>query len=323
MPLSKTSSIDLASVRQLVAARAIAGVDNLAIANATPISSIAKLRQKVVSGLVVPVSFTYWLFAFMALLVLFNPAESCAEEQDSYKETYHRAVDYCRGPVPRPMALSSDRRILCFDGWVDDGMDMSLARDLEKNGLFIVRSFGGHAPTTIALSYLLRDRHASVVVYDYCVAACASYFLIASDQTYIIEGSLVAWRPFASGFADCTSLKVSRDQGPKKVQRVPCPGNRFEDIAKHKAVVSAVNRFYSERTVDPVVEPPPDSFRVRRLLKNLYDETGSYPNVAWTLNPRYHAAFKTKILYEAYPKSQQEVDAVVARLHLGRVIYDP
>jgi hypothetical protein len=104
---------------------------------------------------------------------------------------------------------------------------------------------------------------------------------------------------------------------------VPCPGTRFEDIAKHKAVVSEVNRFYSERTVDPAFEPPPDSFRVRRALKNLYDETGVTPNVSWTLNPRYHAAFKTKVSYEGYSKSQEDVDAMVARLHLGRVIYDP
>jgi len=289
----------------------------------TLISSVAKVRQQAVRGLVALVSLTHWPFAFMALLVLLNPDESRAQEQVFDKESYHRVVDYCRGPVPRPMALSSDQRILCFDGWADDGMDLSLARDLGENGLFVVRSFGGHAATAIALSYLLRDRHATVVVYDYCVSACASYFFIASNQTYVIEGSLAAWRNLASGFADCTSLKVPRDQGPKKIQRVPCPDTLVKDIAKHKAVISTVNRFYSERTVNPVFEPPPDSFRVRRALKNLYEETGVYPNVAWTLNPRYHEAFKTKILYEAYPKSQEDVDAMVARLHLGRVIYDP
>jgi hypothetical protein len=193
----------------------------LAIADAIRISSVAKLRRKVVRGVVTPAPLTCWLFTFMALLVLFNPAESRAQEQDSYKETYHRAADYCRGPVPRPMALSSDHRILCFDGWVDDGMDLSSARDLREHGLFVVRSFGGDAATTIALSYLLRDRHATVVVYDYCVSACASCFFIASDQTYVIEGSLVAWRNFANSFADCTSLEVPRDQGPKKSSGCP------------------------------------------------------------------------------------------------------
>jgi len=67
-------------------------------------------------------SFTHWLFAVLALLVLLSPNVSCAEEQASDSEIYHRAVDYCRGPVPRPMALGLDQRLLCFDGWVDEGM---------------------------------------------------------------------------------------------------------------------------------------------------------------------------------------------------------
>jgi hypothetical protein len=295
----------------------------LVIAETIRISSVVKLRPRVLRGRLAPAPFTHWLFAVMALLVLSGPAASQVQEPDSYKETYHRAVDYCRGSAPRPMALSSDRRILCFDGWVDDGMDLSLARELGEYGVFVVRSFGGHAGTAIALSHLLRDRRATVVVYDYCVSACANYFVIASDQTYVIDGTLVAWRNFASGFAECTSLEVPRDQGPKKIRRVPCPGTGFADVAKHKAAVSEVNRFYSQRTVNPEFEPPPDSSHVRRVLKNLYDETGVYPNVAWTLNPRYHTAFKTKIVYEAYPESQEEVDAKAARLHLGRVIYDP
>jgi len=118
-------------------------------------------------------------------------------------------------------------------------------------------------------------------------------------------------------------LEVPRDGGPKKVRLVPCPSTPSNDLDKYKAVLSAMKRFYSERTVESRFEPPPDSFHVRRALKNLYEETGVYPNVAWTLNPRYHEIFKTKIFYEAYPESQEEVDAMVARLHLGRVIYDP
>jgi hypothetical protein len=32
---------------------------------------------------------------------------------------------------------------------------------------------------------------------------------------------------------------------------------------------------------------------------------------------------KTKIVYEAYPESQTEVDELVARFRLRRIIYDP
>lgn len=85
----------------------------------------------------------------------------------------------------------------------------------------------------------------------------------------------------------------------------------------------SVNRFYSERTFGPPFDPPPESLYVRRVLATLYEQTGVNPNVAWTLNPGYHTTFRTKIDYEVYPENQEEVDAIVVRLHLGKVIYDP
>jgi hypothetical protein len=81
---------------------------------------------------------------------------------------------------------------------------------------------------------------------------------------------------------------------------------------------------YAERTIDPFFEFPPESFYIRKILRSLYSETGLYPDVAWSLNPRYYASlFKTKIYYDAYPGSQGEIDDIVARLHLRRVIFDP
>src|SRR6516164_7393163 len=104
-----------------------------------------------------------WLLVFLALLVVFDPCEGRAQQETVDERIYHLAVEYCRGTVPRPMALSSERQILCFDRWVDEVMDLSLARDLIDHGLFVVRSFGGNAATAIALYYALRDRHATVV----------------------------------------------------------------------------------------------------------------------------------------------------------------
>jgi hypothetical protein len=261
--------------------------------------------------------------ALLALVALFDPGESWARQEPPDKGIYHLAAEYCRGAVPRPMSLSSDNRVLCFDGWVDDGMDLRLARELADHGLFVVRSLGGNVTTAIALSDLLRDRHATVVVYDYCLSACASYLLFASNQSYVLKESLVAWRNSVSGLDNCTSLKVPPDGGPKKLQRVPCPDISSENRTKHKAIMVAVNRFYSERTFAPLFDPPPESLHIRRALTNLYKETGVDPNVAWMLNPRYRTAFKTKIEYEAYPENQEEVDAMVARLHLGKILYDP
>ncbi|MBR0964782.1 hypothetical protein JQ554_13615 [Bradyrhizobium diazoefficiens] len=58
---------------------------------------------------------------------------------------------------------------------------------------------------------------------------------------------------------------------------------------------------------------------------NLYRSTGQYPTVLWTWNPRYLGnAIKTKLVYQHYPDSQEEVDGIAKRLGLAyRVIYDP
>ena len=293
--------------------------DCMSSAPLRPVSSTSEARKKT-SGVLSGVMAT---LAFPALLALFNPDVSRARQETSDKDVYHLAAEYCRGTVPRPMSLSSDNRVLCFDGWVDDGMDLRSARELADHGLFVVRSLGGSIATSIALSDLLRDRRATVVIYDYCLSACASYFLVASDQTYVLKDSLVAWRNSVSGLDNCTSLKVPTDGGPKKLQSTTCPDISSEARAKHNAIMFLVNRFYSKRTFGPQFDPPPESLHIRRVLANLYEQTGVNPNVAWMLNPRYHATFKTKIDYEAYPENQEEVDAMVAPLHLGRVIYDP
>src|SRR5690349_15855391 len=134
-----------------------------------------------------------WPLVVSILLALLQPCASRAQDEPVDKEIYHLAVEYCRGTVPRPMALSSDRRILCFDGWVEKDMDVSLARDLGEGGLFVARSLGGDIASAIALSDLLRERAATVVIYDFCLSACADYIFIASHRTYVLKGSLVAW----------------------------------------------------------------------------------------------------------------------------------
>jgi hypothetical protein len=58
-------------------------------------------------------------------------------QSDFDRERYHRAVEYCRGSVSRPMALSPDRQILCLDGDVEKDLNVSPAWSLEENGLFV------------------------------------------------------------------------------------------------------------------------------------------------------------------------------------------
>jgi hypothetical protein len=265
---------------------------------------------------------TRWLLVVLTLGLVHCSGYSRAQ-QDFDRERYYRAVEYCRGNVSRPMALSPDGQILCFDGDVEDDLDVSPARGLKENGLFVVRSPGGNPDTAVALSGIVRDRHATVVVHGYCFSACASLFLIASHQSYVLKRALVTWhypQSHDSAYPHCTYVTEPPDGKLKKLQRGPCgPGG------EHGAGYSPdVARFFAERVVDPSFDHPPDSLYVRRTLRNLYGDTGVFRNIPWTLHPRYYPVlFKTKIQYEAYPQSQEEVDEMAARLGLGRVIYDP
>ena len=83
--------------------------------------------------------------------------------------------------------------------------------------------------------------------------------------------------------------------------------------------------FYRDRIAGPAFTDPPESMFIRRALMNLYRSTGQYPAVLWTWNPRHHAsAIRTRLVYQHYPDSQDDVDEIAKRLGLiYRVIYDP
>jgi hypothetical protein len=218
------------------------------------------------------------------------------------------------------MNLSPDKQVLCFTGPISQNMDVSLANDLKDDGLFVVRSPGGFAGPAIALSGIIRNRHATVVVYDYCFSACAGFLLVASHQTYVLKSALVAWHHFQSDEL-CTFLTAPRDGEPKKLQRGPCQhGGEYGYTNSPKLI-----EFFKERAVNPPISIPPDSLYTRRIVRNLYVETAVFQDIMWTLHPRYYPRlFKTKIIFEAYPESQDEVDSMRASLRLKtKVIYDP
>jgi len=262
---------------------------------------------------------------FLASCVL---AVLCFSAEISHAQTddigiYKRAVEFCRAVAKRPMALDLDRRVLCFDGLISDGPDFSPANGLEPNGLFVVRSLGGEAISAMRIADWIRDRRATVVVYDYCFSACASFLFVASDKTFVVGGTLVAWhhsdRPF------CPQLKVADDLGPKRLEKVPCSDTSLEVQAAYRANDDQYAEFYASRVIDPLFKNPPESFAIRRRLKNMFEGNGGYPDVMWTWHPRYLAStLKAKIVYEAYPSSQIEVDAQLSKLGFRyRILHDP
>jgi hypothetical protein len=270
-------------------------------------------------------SFIFRVANFAALsasfLVCWDPETSRAQQPDF--SVYARAVEFCRGNVKRPMALDLDKRVLCFDGQIFAKQDVSLANDLEEGGLFVVRSPGGDIAVAITLADLLRDRRATVVVYDYCFSACASYVLLASTKTFVLKDTVVAWHYTVDPFW-CPSLVVSRDDSPKRLEKSPCSDAppEVQDGDKYRRYLNY--KFYSGRAIDPWFDDPPESFIIRKKLRSMFEGTGTYPDVLWTWNPRYYASsLKTEIVYEAYPNNQAELDAMVSKLSLPHVIYDP
>ena len=265
------------------------------------------------------------LRCFVLLMSGLICAGSVRAEQDLDPARYHRAVDYCRGDVERPVMLSADRKILCFDGPIIYPFDAS---QLEEGGLFVVRSGEGVGVSALAISETLLQRRATVVIYDYCLSACAAFFPFASEQTYVLRGALVAWHAFDSDFRDCpTWLRPFPDEHGSMV-RAPCdalPGGTGDGYGRY---VRARQLFYSRRSNAERSAFPPTSPHIAKTLINMYREAGVPPNVAWTLSPISLHSFKTKIQYEAYPANQGELDEMAARLDvplglgIRKVIYD-
>lgn len=251
-----------------------------------------------------------------------NPDIARADETDF--SVYHRVVEFCRGHVKRPLAFDLDQRVLCFDGVLTTDVDISQAKSLKQFGFLVVRSIGGDILVASTLADIVRHQNATVVVYDYCFSACASYLLLASYKTFVVRDTLVAWH-YTIDPRWCPALVSSEAGDPKRVEKSPCPDAPpdVQEGDKYRRYLNS--KFYTGRTVDPLFDDPPESFAVRKILKGMFEGTGRYPDVLWTWNPRYYASLlKTKITYEAYPRSQDEVDALVARYLPGqRVIYDP
>lgn len=146
--------------------------------------------------------------------------------------------------------------------------------------------------------------------------------MLVSSVTYVLDGALVAWglmRRYAD--QDCISFVEGNDEARPFLTWRSCSSTFPDDGPRSRLW----NEFYRDRIAGPAFTDPPESKFIRRELMNLYRSTGQYPLVLWTWNPRHHAsAIKTKLVYQHYPDSQEEVDAIARRLGITlRVIYDP
>ena len=161
-----------------------------------------------------------WMVLCALLLVGWSTTARAAEGHDF--SVYARAVEFCRGAVHRPMAVDLDRRVLCLDGDLTLELDLKLAGELEPNGLFVVRSRGGYINRAAELAEALSDRNATVVVYDYCFSACASYLAMATPKTFVMKDTVLAWHhPPIYGGARCWCPRSMVGRSVWKMRRAP------------------------------------------------------------------------------------------------------
>ena len=91
-----------------------------------PKVKLGLLRMQSWSWILVPAR---WSLALAMVLIIAIPDKSRAQIDEADWSLYHLAVEYCRGPLQRPIASGPDRRIVCFDGWIDSEIGRASCRE--------------------------------------------------------------------------------------------------------------------------------------------------------------------------------------------------
>lgn len=236
---------------------------------------------------------------------------------------FSTAVAYCRDRRGL-VQLSDDQTLLCFDSQIFKDQDDAPFRAMKQHGLFVVRSTGGYVSTAIRLANILREKEAVIVVYDYCLSACANFFLIASFETYVVKKTVVAWH--GTGTRTRCTVQGMEVTTRGRVQRYAFPNGKVPpDLAETCDTARLLDAFFQQRSVSDThfYEPQPLDIRKRFYLSIGQGAQGK--SIFWMWHPsNYRDYFKIPITYEAYPNSQEEVDQILVETGLrGQVFYDP
>ena len=177
-----------------------------------------------------------------------------------------------------------------------------------------MRSRGGDTLAAIEIADILFDKDAKVVVYDYCLSACASYILVASKLTFVRKGAIVAWHGVLRAFT------CSLD-GIEFVKR----DTKRVDRRKACHVGERLLQFFERRGISDRHTYEPQTAHTKQLFDLALRQGMDRKRVLWMWNPyNYADYFGSRIVYESYPNSQYEVDEIAASVGLrARIIYDP
>ena len=225
---------------------------------------------------------------------------------------------------PSHIWLSKDRTILCFDGQIRADQDPKLFHELKQDGFLVMRSPGGYGYPSMLLANILREKNATVIVYDYCLSACANYFLIAGSKTYVRRDTIVAWHGGTPKY-DCNWL------GPDEMRK---RFRRWYDLAEDDAAKQAdefcktadlAAAFFKERGIDDRHIYSPQTAYTYKMVHMAKSQRMDKRSIFWMWNPKNQGDyFKSRVIYESYPTSQDHVEEILRRLRIPlQVYYDP
>jgi hypothetical protein len=217
-------------------------------------------------------------------------------------------IAYCR-TFEGKVSLSPDKSILCYDGQVPFWIDLTPFRELSDGGLVVVRSPGGNAVSAVKAANVLRDKQATVVIYDYCLSACANAFFVATRRTLVADNAIVAWH---GGVGGCNGRAVA---DPSDQERI--------DVEEYCASFSLLKDFFVSRGLDDEFTRYPQTRHTRADVAQALAAISNPRNVFWMWHPVNHRNFFPGVTYYKYPKNQAEVTSRLRALGLNvQVIYD-
>ena len=216
------------------------------------------------------------------------------------------------------MHLSDDNNILCFDGGIRNDLNLNAFTKLNDKGYFVMRSPGGNIITAMQMANILFEKRAIVIIYDYCLSACANAIFVASGNTYVADNTIVAWHRGVPKVT-CGAIIIPADVNKVEYKRQV---DNYNEYCKH---IELLSDFYKRRNIDDGITYQPPTTHTRQIFQLAVRQALNKNNVFWMWNPaNFNADLKTKITFQSYPDSQEAVDQLIRRLRLPmRAIYDP
>jgi hypothetical protein len=211
--------------------------------------------------------------------------------------------------------LSADNDVLCFDGEIRWDTALSPFHALNRGGTLVVRSPGGLTVLAMQMADILREKSARVVIHDFCISACANALLVATHETHVADGALVAWHGNTYG---CAAMPESTKQRANEAMRKSIA--RFEEVCQDFAPYE----FYRKRGISSDFTLRPQTVHGRNMFHILQRRVRNTREIFWTWHPsNFRDYFNSKIVFGSVP-DQATFEAKLQRIGTPtRVIYDP